>query len=423
MPNTPVVNFDIRSAGPYTIGMAFTSLRPKRWLTLLAVACCAVPASGDVIELKSGGRLVGEVAPDDAGNRTLVDITLPRGGRVTIPRREVKRIELESPAEKAYAQRAPTTLDTVEAQWTLAMWCRDNKLAKQAKAHLGRVVELDPNHEEARSLLGYQQLGGQWLTRDEVMAARGLVRYEGDFRSRQEIALMQRAERWKEKGADWREQLDRWRRWLDHSDREKAAEANQALRTLKEPAAAGALVGLILNEKNLAVRLMLIDTAARIESPTTMKLLVDLSLKDPHEETRLQCLEYLVDSHPPGIIAPYVKSLKSNNNAVVNRAAEALGQIGADEAVSALVDALITEHKKVVGNTGGGDNYSFDTRSGGFSFGGGGPKLLKGQARNPSALTALVTLTGKNFGYDPPAWKAWLASRAKNAEVDLRRDE
>lgn len=60
--------------------------------------------------------------------------------------------------------------DTVEGQLALAEWCRQKKLPDQARAHLSRVLELEPNHAAARAALGYQRIGGLWVSPAERAA-------------------------------------------------------------------------------------------------------------------------------------------------------------------------------------------------------------------------------------------------------------
>ena len=52
--------------------------------------------------------------------------------------------------ETEYERIRPTYADTAEAQWELAQWCREHKLPAQRTVHLRRVIELDPEHVEAR---------------------------------------------------------------------------------------------------------------------------------------------------------------------------------------------------------------------------------------------------------------------------------
>lgn len=392
-------------------------------ILILAAALAAAPAAlADSLELDSGGRLSGRLDPKASAERSKVMIELPGGGRAVLDRTEVARA-VEEPAELIeYQRRAVRAPDTVETHFAIALWCRDRRLMPQFESHLSRVLELDPDHAEARKLLGYQKQGGRWMTQDERMAARGLVRYGGDFRTPQEIELIERKERSAKRAADWRKRLERWRRDLDSSD---PAEVNQAVdhfAALADPGAAGALVGLLKEETNSEAQDLLIRAAAQIDHPATVEALATLSLKDPRHEVRRQCLEHLIRAKRAGLAEIYVRSLSSKNNQIVNRAGEALRVLAADQTISPLIEALVTTHTIKLGKDTPRDTYGMDSR-GGFKFGGGGAKTVKLEAKNPEVLSALVEITGQNFQFDKEAWNHWLASRVINEDVDLRRDE
>lgn len=70
----------------------------------------------------------------------------------------------------------------------LAKWCDENGLRDQRRATLERVVELDPNHEEARKALRHHFYDGKWFKsyvelstykreEEKRMAEKGLVRF------------------------------------------------------------------------------------------------------------------------------------------------------------------------------------------------------------------------------------------------------
>jgi hypothetical protein len=61
--------------------------------------------------------------------------------------------------------------ETVEDQLALAAWCKKAGLQDQWRAHLGNVLALNPDHAEARGLLGYQRVDGVWLTPQEIAGA------------------------------------------------------------------------------------------------------------------------------------------------------------------------------------------------------------------------------------------------------------
>lgn len=384
------------------------------------------PAHADVVEFVGGGRVAGSLPQGQ--ERTSLTIQLEGGGRLTLDRDQIASVGAETEAMVEYRKRAPTAPDTVASQWALAKWCQENRLKEAYRRHLGRVVELDPEHAEARGLLGYQRHAGRWLSREQLMTSRGMIRHEGDYRTRQEILLVEQAKKLKETNADWRDRLARWRRNLNDRDPTRAAEALKGFESLTDPAAGPELANLLLAEGDYATRQLLIRTAAQVRHGATATALSKLALDDPDEETRYACLEHLARNKTPGLAEPFVRALKSKDNGVVNRAGAALEELGVENAVPALVRALVTTHKFLPQSTAVGEQtYTMSQgggrSGGGFSFGDNRPKPVNRDVRNAKVLSALVKITGENFGYDEPRWQAWLESMATESYVDLRRDE
>jgi hypothetical protein len=380
---------------------------------------------GDVLELANGGRVEGRLAKASDGNRTNVVIELAAGGTLVIPRSQIARVDSTSEAEAEYAELARTSADTVEAHWKLAQWCRERKLRPLAQKHLTRILELEPNHEQARALLGFRRNDGQWMTRDEVMASRGMVLYDGKYVTRQHVELLEKMKAAKVSDADWANHLERLRRWLTGRRQDRSAQALAEIQSIADPAAAEAIVQLLRREDQPELKRLWLEVASRLDHAAAVDALVDVSLLDPDPELRHQSLEYLIQSGRSGLITPYIRSLKDRDNELVNRAAAALGQIGDPQAMGPLIDALITKHRyKVEDGNPDQHAYTFSPQGGGFSFGGGGPKYVTETIRNPEVLAALVHLSGgTSFDYDQGQWRRWLAAQAKEQAVDIRRDE
>ncbi len=395
-------------------------------VTLAAAASLAATAHAGEVRLKSGGRLTGKVEQIEADSRIAYRVTTRAGTVVEIAQDQVAQVTTDSAESLAYQARALAAPDTPEGQLALARWCQQNHLAKEYQRHAQRVIELDPHNAEARGMLNFRQVDGQWQTRDQVMESRGMVWYEGKYRTRQDIELREYEKKQRELEAHWAAEVRRWRKWLTDRKPERVEQAVAEFNRLTEPKAAKPLVDLLDKEKDPQIRLLLLRAAARIDHQLTVNALVDISIKDPEIELRIEALDALVKSKRPGLTPLYAKALKHESNEVVNRAATALAALGDPSAISPLIDALVTEHKQVIGgNTSGGQTHSYSMSSEGtFGFGGGGPKVTKQNLKNPDVLTALVRITGgENFGYAKEPWHAWLAAQAKNEQVDLRRDQ
>jgi hypothetical protein len=388
------------------------------------MAAAGSAARADVFELAGGGRVEGRLLETAEDDKATVVIELSAGGQLKLPRTEVTRIETTSPLNAEYEKLARSAPDTIDAHVKMAEWCRERKLREAAQQHWERILELDPNHEAARAALGFRQKDGQWMTRDDVMASRGLVLYEGRYVTPQHVELMERQKETKLSQADWANTLDRLRRALTGRRDDRTAQALTEVQQIRDPLAAEALVAMLRREDDAALKRLWIETASRLDHRLAVDALVDLSLTDADPEIRHDCLEYLIKSGRPGLLTPYIRALKSADNEIINRAAAALGQIGDGDAIGPLIDALVTRHRFQVGE--GNPNqhaYSFSPDSGAFSFGGGGPKFVTESIRNPAVLTALVTLSGTSFDYDQRQWRRWLAAQAKLNAVDVRRDQ
>jgi hypothetical protein len=396
--------------------------RPTVAALLLGVAT-GLSAHADVLELTNGGRVEGRLVQAADGEKKSYVVELAGGGRVTIPRGQVAQVDSTSEAEAEYAELARTAPDTVESHWKLAEWCRDRKLRPLAQKHLTRILELDPNHGDARAILGFRKKDGEWKTREEVMAARGMVMYEGRYVTRQHVELLEKRKEAKETHADWANNLERLRRWLTGKRQDRSAQALAEIQSIGDPAAAPAVAAMLKREDDPDIKRLWMEAAARMDHRAAVDVLVQLSLLDPDAEIRHESLEYLIRSGRRGLVTPYVRALKDRDNEIINRAGAALGQIGDASAMGALIDALITKHQFKVAE-GQQDTYTFSPQSGGMTFGGGGPKYITQPLRNPDVLAALVSLSGGvSFDYDQAQWRRWLAAQAKQQVVDVRRDE
>jgi hypothetical protein len=382
-------------------------------------------ARADVLELANGGRVEGKLVDSAEGNRDTVTIELAAGGTLVLPRTQVARVDSTSQAEAEYAKLARTSPDTVEAHWNLAEWCRQHKLRAPAQKHLTRILELEPNHEPARAILGFRRNDGQWMTRDDVMESRGMVMYDGKYVTRQHVELLEKLKAAKTTQADWANRLDDLRRMLTGRRQGRSAQALAEIQSIQDPAAAEAVVDMLRREEVPQLKRTWLEVASRLDHPAAVDALVELSLMDPNPELRHDSLEYLMKSGRRGLLTPYIRSLHDKDNAIVNRAGAALGQIGDHDAMGPLIEALITKHRyKVEDGNPDQHAYTFSPQGGGFSFGGGGPKYVTETVRNPDVLSALVHLSGgTSFDYDQVQWRTWLAAQAKQMAVDIRRDQ
>lgn len=118
--------------------------------------------------------------------------------------------------------------DTIPGQLELASWCADRKLEDQARAHLSRVLDFNPDHVQARRLLGFVLINGTWV-------------------SQQEIAEVQtRARKSAIDSAKWIPRLQELRSGWARGGRHRA-KAEQELLAIRDPSAAGAMEAVFLS--------------------------------------------------------------------------------------------------------------------------------------------------------------------------------
>jgi hypothetical protein len=394
-------------------------------IAAIALLLAANSALADVFILSAGGRLEGELLNPDEKPRKTYQVELAEGSRITLDAAQVEKVQSVKPDEQEYEKVRRQYADTVEGQWALAKWCLQKKLLPQRDAALQRVVELDPNHAEARHALGYSLVGNEWTNREDIMRSRGMVLYKGSWRTQQEVDLIENKQKQEVAEKEWYQSVDRWRGWLNGN---RSEQGKEKLLNIKDPMAASALIYALKKEESPAIRSILIEALANLDTPDAVNALAVRALDDSVEEVRLTCLDYLQKKPHPQAVAYFVSMLKSKDNSVVNRAGMALGRMKDLSTVGPLIDALVTTHKFKIQNDPGRTAASFGTgggsSGGGFSFGGSPTKIISQQITNENVRDALVRLTGKDFGFDKQAWKYWAASQKKpEAPFDARRDK
>jgi hypothetical protein len=380
-------------------------------------------ARADIFELTDGGQVEGRLVERGPQDEYIIEAKL--GGKITLTRKQVADVVRQSEHQPEYDKLSRALPDTVAAHRSMADWCREHQLTDHTDHHLKRIIELDPNDEAARTSLGYQRHQGKWLTRDEIMAERGMYYYDGAYRTAQDIALRKRESQTTNAEVDWLRQLKLWRGWLNSRNELRVEDAQTNLMAITDPLAATAVVRMIDAEDDETLRLMWMEILSQLRHPASMRKLVDLSIDEPDRDTRLQCVEYLMAMNDDIDISPYVKALKAKDNEIVNIAAEALGLIGNPEAISPLIDALVTSHKFKIEQVGEmSASFSRDGSGGGLSAGN-KPQFIVRDLENPEVRGALVKLSGdQDHGYEQMAWRRWFVNQQKETKyVDPRRDQ
>ncbi|HTU24013.1 MAG TPA: hypothetical protein VMF30_01370 [Pirellulales bacterium] len=398
-----------------------------RWaLTIAVVGSLTAELRAEVFHLGNGGDVRGEILNPTESPRTHYVIKTAQGGKISLPADQVTQVDKQSAKEIEYDRLAAAAADSVKGQWDLAEYCRENHLHSQRTKHLERIIQLEPDHAEARRALGYSRVKGKWTTVEEGMNAQGRKFYKNAWRLPQEIELMERARHDELAQKDWFAKLKRWRGWYTGGKQEMA---RVNIGDITDPLAVKGLSYFLEHEEDRDLKLLWIGALTRIGGGG-FEPLVTASLSDGDEEIRIACWERLAEAKYRPAVLRYISLLKHKDNDMVNLAAVGLNYMQDPSAIPALIDALITIHKYTIPASGqpGQMTTTFGNGPGGagggnFSFGQAPPQEIKREIQNADVLRALVSLAGTNFDYNVSAWKHWYASQKSPTVIDARRDE
>jgi len=143
----------------------------KYALTAVLTACLSGLAAADEVQLKNGRTLVG-IAHEES-TRVVVETRL---GDIGVPRDEVRAIVPGRTAIHEYQERlaAIDACPWATEVFDLALWARDQRLIRYVHQLLQRTIELDPDHAEARKLLGDVREGDCWIPASERETMRSI---------------------------------------------------------------------------------------------------------------------------------------------------------------------------------------------------------------------------------------------------------
>lgn len=396
-------------------------------ITLALLAALAGGATGraDEFVLESGGRIVGDWLNRAYPNSATYEVRTESGGQVSLAKEQVREVLPRRTVLEEYKRIVPNFADTVAEQWKLAEWCREKNLKDQRTVHLLRILDHDSNHFQARLALGFTQVSGQWVMKEEWKKSKGYENYRGRWRLAQEIELLEERHKADQAQREWIGKLKKIRSALGT---DRAQLAAQQLFEIRDPYAVRGLLENLRREPLRDVKLMYVEVLGKIESPAALDGLIFTSLNDPDNEVFYACLEQIVPRQTPAVVESYVQALRNDNNLRINRAGAALARFQDKSTISPLISALVTRHGVVTGGGASSDAISttFSQPAGGggggsagLSAGGSPARVVPVVRQNPEVLKALVAITdGTSFGYDQRAWSRWYAQQ--QSRIDLR---
>jgi hypothetical protein len=416
-------------------------LRPAvavRVLVTLSLILLPSLASADLVKLMSGGELRGKILPA-SDSKQRIRLETMTGATVVVDRDQTQFVTPRPFNVEDYETRSRRADDKWETHWELSEWCRQRGLTKQREMHLLRVAELSPEHEKAQAALGRVWHQGSWVDRDELMASQGYVKYKNKYITPQELEVIEKTADEIERERSWFPKVRLWYGWLNARNDERIQQALTELKAINDPHAAAAVIKFLASDARVEARELSVEILVKISGNKAVAGLVKLALFDEAPNVRMVALEGIGREYYEHAQTVFVKALKSEHNAVVCRAANALGQIGDKRSIGPLIEALLTvHHYQVAMDQPANQTYSFSTDG---SFGSSTSSLPPGVMAavrtgqmlppimappsdpplkklvtvrvdhyNAEALAALGKLTRQNFGYDKRTWSLWWAA-------------
>nr|ABX10703.1 hypothetical protein 8FN_25 [uncultured planctomycete 8FN] len=407
----------------------------------------------DEIRLRRGGSYQGTILkmPEETGG--FYEFKLANGGLIRLAKSEVDSIS-EPQSSLVEYQEALTKVDleTVKGQLLIADWCRDNRLRIQREFHLRKIIALDPDHQLARRLLGYEQdkRTGKWVLLTEYFQSIGYIRNGTSM----QLPLAKVVETEKKTHDDavrkWQSDIQVWLRLLNNQKR--YAEVRQKLEDIDDVKTVpiliqkynqlGARGKLSDNDRELKSFLMMI--IAKFDVLSARTFLANEALFQPNDVLQDEAEQYASDLYGVWLakylitrlnrISPAERLEKRDQTValeakMINRAATILKNLEVDvsDAILPLINLLyidrvlpaITTGKK--GNLGGA---TFD-KNGGVGMQQGAPKPKKRPVRieNEQVKVTLLILTEQRFEYSKLDWLNWYLSKTLPPSIDLRRTE
>ncbi|MBL8851350.1 MAG: HEAT repeat domain-containing protein, partial [Planctomycetaceae bacterium] len=327
----------------------------------------------------------------------------------------------------------------------LAEWCKANSLRDQRAEQLLLLLDVEPDHEEARGILGHKLHNGKWLTRDEWYAARGYVPHEGKWVTLQERDLLMKSEGERAAETAWYPKIRQWYNWASGRNPQRMAEARANFDAVTDPDAVPALVNFLGGNNDAQVRLLCVQLLGQMAGPKPVEPLVRKSLYDDEHAVRIAARQAIHEDQYSLALEHYVPELKSDSNTVIQRAAVAIRDMGDMTCVPYLIQALVTHHRWKI-EVPSNNTQSFTVGPNGEVGMGNGqtgwlpPEVqglaatgqlpygaiilqpnqprttrvvtIKGDVKNADVLEALKKLTGQDFGYNKRQWEVWYQTQA-----------
>jgi len=326
--------------------------------------------------------------------------------------------------------------DTAAAHVALARWCEARGMHDRARVHWREALVRDDNQPEARAALGFVRRGLEWVPAETARPAPLPVETDPTLPARR-LELE-------------REIRDVANDLLGADDPDKIRQGRLRIMMVRDPAAAEPIMR-VLGIGPIEWRVLAAEVLVQIPGDDALRFLLGLALADTSDAVHDAAVESLRLRDDHRVVQPLIYACARGLEATMRRAAHALAELRAWEAVPALIanlktveyhTVLVTELRRPTAVSGLLVPYVMNVRPvvapGVVAY---DPVIgyispygfveyrrpvevttEKTEARTveqPPVLEALKKITGVDHGYDEGAWRRWLtAEERRRAEKE-----
>ena len=375
----------------------------------------------DQLLLKSGASLTGVIGDLPKDKSEPISFESPAGDSMLIDRVLISKIEKVDSVALQYNRLLDQMGDKAQSHRDMVSWCEEQERGRarfrsQILFHRKRILFYEPDDRPTRTKLGYTFLKDEnrWVDKEQFWAQQGYNR-QGDSQLFEET--VGKIDQFNSQMVVKRKKLSSWQRNLRRMSHREAVDS---LVAIADPQLMPRIYEKFSDTKDPALRAVYAETFATAR-PTTSSAIQGLvtSVMDDGSDIALDYLRQ--DDFNRSQVATFLKPfLGSKNNATIQRAAFALGELEAHGTILALSQVLQTKHQvraatqnsgaqRVQGNA-GGESYQF-----------GGQSAKSVVVKNDAVLGALKKITGQDFGFSKKAYQKWYVQNYTHVGLKARR--
>ncbi len=389
---------------------------PVSILAVVGAALClllSAPAFADLVILDDCRRLEGETKIN--GSELILSGPF---GKLRIPRKQVwKVIPQETPWAKFDRSFKAIAADNAAAFTELGTWAKSVGLKQQSVKAFEAAVSADADNATARAALGYEKIAGNWLRDEELLKAKGWVKFDDIWYTPEEFRDMK-----KTPAAEAKAWVEKVHGLLDSGEDNDWEQGISMIRKLGPNRSRVFFLKGLSDPKHPRLRLAA-ATALRDygKKPEIVNALLLRSLSEGNADVRPAVLASLRELDTPGIVHTYNRALYAPDQTVRDRALECIDYFRFKESLPHLINVI--EVHEIYGGRGASyievsriESYIADYEG-----------LIATQAaildpvikefRTGSILWVQVKvveiirrIAGVDLGNDPEAWRKWMRS-------------